>query len=114
MNEGWLSMSIRPVEFNGMIQNTHDASTVKHNQEHRPVLEQQILQSEHVKQEHNMAHKVSRAEEKTNDARRYDAKDKGDNQYDGDGGKKRQKEKKDVKEDKVMLKTEHHSFDVKI
>ena len=32
-------MSIRPVDFNGMIQRTQDVSTLKQNEDNRPVVE---------------------------------------------------------------------------
>ncbi len=36
-------MSIRPVDFNGMIQRTQDVSTLKQNEDNRPVVEQQTI-----------------------------------------------------------------------
>ena len=36
-------MSVRPVDFNGMIQRTQDVSTLKQNEDNRPVGEQQTI-----------------------------------------------------------------------
>lgn len=42
-------MSIRPVDFNGMIQRTQDVSTLKQNEDNRPVVEQQTIFSQEMK-----------------------------------------------------------------
>ena len=36
-------MSIRPVDFNGMVQRTQDVSTLKQNEDNKPVFQQQVL-----------------------------------------------------------------------
>lgn len=108
-------MSIRPVDMSAMIQRTQDVGNIKHNQDHRPVVEQHVIQAEHVKKEDQQAHKVMQTKDKTNDAYRYDAKDKGNNQYAGDGGKQRGKNGKQGKnDDKVVQKQFMHGFDIKI
>ena len=48
-------MSIRPVDFNGMIQRTQDVSTLKQNEDNRPVVEQQTIFSQEMKKvEHSI------------------------------------------------------------
>ena len=44
-------MSIRPVDFNGMIQRTQDVSTLKQNEDNRPVVEQQTIFSQEMKKQ---------------------------------------------------------------
>lgn len=105
-------MSIRPVDFNGMMQRTQDVSTIKQNQDNRPVVEQQTIQAEQVKQEQQLSQKVIKAKEKENDAYRYDAKEKGNGSYEQSGDKKQKKKQKN--EDKVMIKGQTHGFDIKI
>lgn len=87
-------MSIRPVDLSGMLQRTQDVTTLKQNEDNKPVVEQQFLHTAQMKQEQKMAHKVSKAEEKENDNYRYDAKEKGSNQYDGSGQKNKIRKKK--------------------
>ena len=43
-------MSIRPVEFNGMIQRTQDVSTLKQNEDNKPFMEQQNIQTQFSKE----------------------------------------------------------------
>ena len=70
-------MSIRPVDFNGMIQRTQDVGNLKQNEDSRPAVQQQNIEIKQEKQEDNLAHKVQDTEEKENFSFRYDAKEKG-------------------------------------
>ena len=70
-------MSIRPVDFNGMIQRTQDVSTLKQNEDNRPVVEQQTIFSQEMKKVEQNLHQVVHAREKENAGYRYDAKEKG-------------------------------------
>jgi len=89
-------------------------SVIKQNEDNRPVVEQQNIQTQQVKQEHALTHKVARPEEKDNDNYRYDAKEKGKGTYQEQGRdrKKGQEEKKD--DGKVVLKGQTSHFDIKI
>ncbi|MGN0141323.1 MAG: hypothetical protein ACI4AD_03785 [Roseburia sp.] len=108
-------MSIRPVEFNGMIQRTQDVSNMKQAEDNRPVVEQHNIQVQQQKQEDRLAHQVQDPEEKENTGYRYDAKEKGNNSYQGSGGKERRKKKEDtVKDGKVIFKGQRGNFDIKI
>ena len=51
-------MSIRPVDFNGMIQRTQDVSTLKQNEDNRPVVEQQTIFSQEMKKVEQNLHQV--------------------------------------------------------
>ena len=94
-------MSIRPVDFNGMIQRTQDVSTLKQNEDNRPVVEQQTIFSQ-----------VVHAREKENAGYRYDAKEKGNGHYEKEERKK--KDKKQQKADNVYLKGQTSGFDIKV
>lgn len=108
-------MSIRPVDLNGMIQRTQDVGNMKQAEDNKPVVEQHNIQVLQQKQEEQLAHKVQDTQEKENFAFRYDAKEKGSNEYEGNGGKKGQKKKKeDQSEGKVIFKGQKSSFDIKI
>lgn len=108
-------MSIRPVDLNGMIQRTQDVGNMKQAEDNKPVVEQHNIQVHQRKQEEQLAHKVQDTQEKENFAFRYDAKEKGSNEYEGNGGKKGQKKKKeDQSEGKVIFKGQKSSFDIKI
>lgn len=108
-------MSIRPVDLNGMIQRTQDVGNMKQAEDNKPVVEQYNIQVHQQKHEEQLAHKVQDTQEKENFAFRYDAKEKGSNEYEGSGGKKGQKKKKeDQSEGKVIFKGQKSSFDIKI
>ena len=95
-------MSIRPVDFNGMIQRTQDVSTLKQNEDNRPVVEQQTIFSQEMKKVEQNLHQVVHAREKENAGYRYDAKEKGNGHYEKEERKK--KDKKQQKADNVYLK----------
>lgn len=104
-------MSIRPVDLSGMLQRTHDVTTLKQNEDNKPIVQQHFLHAEQMKQEQKMAQQVTKAEEKDNDNYRYDAKEKGNNQYEGSQDKQKKKKENDGK---VIIKGQRPGFDVKI
>ncbi len=107
-------MSVGPVTLNGMLQRTNDFSTIKQNEDNRPMTEQQVIQSQQVKQEQALARKVVNANQKENEAYRYDAKEKGNGSY-GEQKKKKQNPKdSDKAGDKVLNKGQMSHFDIKI
>ena len=103
-------MSIRPVDFNGMIQRTQDVSTLKQNEDNRPVVEQQTIFSQEMKKVEQNLHQVVHAKEKENAGYRYDAKEKGNGHYEKEERKK--KDKKQQKADNVYLKGQTSGFDI--
>lgn len=108
-------MSIRPVDLHGMIQRTQDVGNIKQAEDNKPVAEQHNIQVHQQKQEDQLTHQVQQSEEKENAGYRYDAKEKGNNSYEGGSGKKKQKKKEEDKTDgKVVYKGARRSFDIKI
>lgn len=104
-------MSIRPVDFNGMIQRTQDVSTLKQNEDNRPVVDSRRFFHRKEKVEQNL-HQVVHAKEKENAGYRYDAKEKGNGHYEKEERKK--KDKKQQKADNVYLKGQTSEFDIKV
>lgn len=104
-------MSIRPIDFNGMIQRTQDVSTLKQNEDNKPVMEQQNIQSQFSKETIRHMQKVNHADDAENQQKRYDAKEKGSNEY-VNHQKEKKKEKK--KDGKVIEKSMSGGFDIKI
>ena len=107
-------MSITPLGFHGMIQRTNDIGMIKQNEDNKPMIEQQSIQSQQVKQERALAHTVLRPEEKENDSYRYDAKEKGNGAYQGQEQKKKKKQQEMGESGKVILKGQTSGFDIKI
>lgn len=106
-------MSITPIGLHAMIQRTNDVGIIKHNEDSKPVVEQQEIQTQQVKQEHALTHKVSGTEKKDNANYRYDAKEKGNGSYQQqEQKKKKQNETKNT--EKVRVKGQTSGFDIKI
>jgi len=77
-------------------------------------MEQQSIQTQQVKQEHALTHKVARPEEKDNDNYRYDAKEKGKGSYQGQGRNRKKGQEEQKSDGKVVLKGQTSRFDIKI
>lgn len=109
-------MSIRPVVLNGVIQRTQDVGNLKQQEDNKPTVQQQNIEIRQEKQEDRLTHQVQQSKEKENDGYRYDAKEKGNNQYESQQGrKKRKQQNEESKNDgKVILKGQGSSFDIKI
>lgn len=107
-------MSIRPVDLNGMIQSTQDVSNYKQQEDNRPVVQQHNIEVQQQKDEDHLTHQVQQSQEKENEGYRYDAKEKGNNSYDGNGKKKKGQKKEQKSDGKVLIKSQGGSFDVKI
>lgn len=107
-------MSIRPVDFNGMIQRTQDVGTLKQQEDNKPAVQQYSIEVKQEKQEDSLAHKVQDTEGKENFEFRYDAKEKGNNSYDGDGKKRKRQKTGSEKEGKIFPRERKSNFDVKI
>lgn len=112
-------MSVTPLGLHAMIQRTNDVGVMKQQEDAKPAVEQHSIQSQQIKQEHDLTHKVIQAKEKENENFRYDAKEKGNGAY-----QKRKQKKKSGKEveiqnetqtdGKVILKGQTSRFDMKI
>ena len=98
-------MSIRPVDLSGMIQRTQDIGNIKHAEDSRPVADQYNIEVRQEKQD---------PEQKDNQEFRYDAREKGNNSYSGNGKKKKKHGQPDEDEGSVHIKERRTSFDVKI
>ena len=110
-------MSIRPVVDYGMIQRTQDVGNIKQHEDNRPTVQQQNIGIQQERQEDRLTHQVQQPNQKENDGYRYDAKEKGNNQYE-DRRKKKKRSKESAPEDqsdgKVIFKGHSSSFDMKI
>lgn len=108
-------MAIRPVEVQGVVQRSHDIGQLKQNQDEKPLVEHNNIQTRmHHEVEHN-ARQVTKFENADKKESRYDAKEKGNGTYYDQRKKRQRKQQADEEEGTVLLKRIHHgSFDVKI
>lgn len=105
-------MSIRPIDFSGMMQRTQDASTVKQNADNKPAFDQQVLVTRMQKDTMQNSQQVTHSENADNYQKKYDAREKGSNEYVADRRKKEKKEGK--KEGQPPQARSTGGFDVKI
>ena len=107
-------MSIRPVDFNGMIQNTQEVGNNRANEEHRPVVQQEVV-AETIQQEVEVS--VTQVHEQGDAAAEseLDADGSGGNEYRQGRARKRPKPKKEkISDGKVSVKNGHQSFDITV
>lgn len=105
-------MTIRPVELNGVIQRTQDMGALKQQEDVKPMADQQTFQLQARKDEMRRSEQVNHKDDADNDQRRFDAKEKGNGQY--QKGKNRKKGASGREEGKVVIKGESRGFDMKI
>lgn len=105
-------MSIRPVVISGMMQRSDDIGTIKHQQDTRPAVEQQNLQTQMVKKSEEMRHQVLNPENSEKTDTHADAREKGKNEY--FYRKQSGNKKKEESDGTVIKKNSGGGFDVKI
>jgi hypothetical protein len=106
-------MAIGPIELNGALQRVQDIATIKQNQDNKAIVNQSAFQDTFSKEIEAHSTRVTDPDETDKEQRKFDAKDKGDNEYSGDGGKN-QKQNARKKTDRMVIKGQSGSFDIKI
>ena len=106
-------MSIRPIDFNGVIQRSEDVGAVKHQQEYKPVVDQQNIQAQITKNEANASQQVVTANHSEKLQNQTDARKEGKGQYHSSDRKKKKKLDADT-DGKVIKKSGQSVFDIKI
>lgn len=99
-------MAIGQIEIQGQITRAQDFTFLKHNEDARGTVEQANAGEQVAKQADEQVNRVNQKQQPENKNNKHDAKEKGSNEYAGDGGQNRNKEKKEPKEPdgKVLLK----------
>ena len=80
-----------PIAIQGQITRSQDLSIIRQNEENRGFVEQLSIQKTKENDEETKSKQVLEKDDLDNDGQRHDAKEKGKNQYFGDGGKGRKK-----------------------
>ena len=106
-------MTISRVELQGQVTRAQDFTTIKQNEDNKGLVDQNKFQQQFDRTVDNKLHQVQQGDKAENEGKRYDAKEKGNGSYAGDGGKRRNKEEKEEKDGKVVLK-KPGGFDIKI
>ncbi len=100
-------MAFGTIEFT-TISRAQDFTTIKQNEDNKAMLDQSNLGQQAQKTTDDKARSVTDSQEADWHNQRHDARDKGKNEYAGDGGRNRKKEAAD----KVVIK--RSSFDMKV
>ena len=95
-------MAIGHIEMQGQIMRAQDYSQIKQQDDQRPEVSQTILQQQMAKTETRQMTRVNSRTDIENQMKKFDAKEKGSNEYQGDGGKNRNQKKEE--DGKVILK----------
>ena len=104
-------MAITPVEWNSVMSNTQDYTSARHQEEMKGMVDQTNFQSALDKEVKDRVNQVREKDDAQMNGKKYDAKEKGSNQYSGDGGSKRKQ--KEVAVDRVTVKGMSH-FDMTV
>lgn len=97
-------MAIGFVEMQGQITRAQDFTTIKHNEDTRGMVEQANVDQQLTKQVERQIKRVNQGDQPDYHDRKFDAKDKGSNEYHGDGGRGRKNKQKKEEDGKVLLK----------
>lgn len=105
-------MAISPLLFNGSVSRMQDISSIKHNEDVKGMVDQANFQNTFNREIDSKVNQVHHSDDVENRQQKHDAKEKGKNQYMGDGGKKRDSQKK-PQDGRVIAKSTG-GFDMKI
>lgn len=105
-------MAISPLLFNGSVSRMQDVSMIKHNEDAKGMVDQTNFQNTFNKEVDSRLNQVHQSDDLENRQQKHDAKEKGKNQYAGDGGKNRPKGNKP--QDGRVVPKSMGGFDMKI
>lgn len=97
-------MAIGFVEMQGQITRAQDFTTIKHNEDTKGMVEQANVGQQMTKQVERQVNRVNKGDQPEYHERKFDAKDKGSNEYHGDGGQDRKEKDQKEADGKVLLK----------
>ena len=95
----------------GAIARTQDYTTVKQNEDNRGLTQQSGLVQNMQKETEHKTKQVNKGDDAVWQHKKFDAKEKGNGSYEGDGGSRKKKEAEP--DGKVLIKG-RSSFDIKI
>lgn len=84
-------MAISPLEMHGMYSRTQDFTAIKQNEDNHAMLGQNMLHTQAEKEQQQKATVVVKTNESETRQQKQDAREKGKNEYMGDGGRNRKK-----------------------
>jgi len=106
-------MAVGPVTLNGVIPRTQDMTTIKQQEDHKPVLDQHNIQTTMKTQGERKLKQVNHKDDANEHKKKYDAKEKGSNAYHGQQQKKKKKQEENPGE-KTQYRQYAGGVDMKI
>ena len=97
-------MAIGFVEMQGQITRAQDFTSIKHNEDTKPMVEQANFGQQMTRQIERQVNRVNQGEQPEYHEKKFDAKDKGSSEYQGDGGQARKKKLEKNPDGKVLMK----------
>ena len=101
-------MAIGFVEMQGQITRAQDFTSIKHNEDTRPMVDQANFGEQVTRQVERQVNRVNQGAQPDYHQGNSDAKDKGSNEYHGDGGRNRKKKLAQNPDGKVLMKKSGH------
>lgn len=101
-------MAINPINI-VTITRSQDFTAIKQNEDNHAAMTQMTMGQQEDKAKKLRSQQVLKKDETSWHQKKFDAREKGDNEYTGDGGKKRQSNKREQ-----VLKKGQQGFDIKI
>ena len=96
-------------------QPSNNVSALRHQENQKPAIEQQNIQIREQQKEQSQAQEVNKKDDADNEQKKFDAKEKGSNQYFGERRKKKKDKKENLPDGSVKVKmTMSGGFDIKI
>ena len=105
-------MTISRVVLQGQVTRAQDFTTIKQNEDNKGMVDQSNFQKQFDRTVDERLRQVNQGDRTENEGKRFDAKEKGDGSYHGDGGKNRKRDDKEA-DGKVLIKG-RGGFDIKI
>lgn len=103
-------MAIGQVELNTAMSRIQDYATQKHNEDQKGIVDQTNFQTQFKKEITNNMKQVKQGEQAENRNKKFDAREKGNGEYHGDGGRNRKKKDSDGR----VVAKQSSGFDMKI
>ena len=107
-------MAIGPMQLNGILTRTQDFTQIKQNEDMKPMMDQSVFQNTMQKNIEKKLTQVKESDETDTDQRKQDAKEKGKNEYQGDGGRNRRRGMTDIPAEGRVIKKGGGGFDFSI
>lgn len=105
-------MAIGSISLQGQISRAQDFSTIKQNEDNKVQVDQGNFQTHFNKEVNQNLNRVHHSDDPENQGKKYDAKEKGNGEYSGDGGKQRKNQKN---EENPQNRTKgQRGFDIRI